>query len=122
MYEMAEPALSKQTAIEIAGYAYRSAIIQHSSNTIEGFRGTGLYPISLVQLHKRLDEYQAGGVKGYFGNASWLVRHPNVVSTVQNAILTLPPEHVLKQKRCRTTIDVAGRLVTKEMTAEDSGQ
>nr|CCA27457.1 PREDICTED: similar to conserved hypothetical protein [Albugo laibachii Nc14] len=122
MYETADPALSKQIAIEIACYAYRSAIIEQSSNAIEGFRGTGLYPLSLVQLHKRLGEYQAGEVKGDFGNASWLVRHPNVVATVQNAILTVPPEPVRKQKKRRTTIDIAGRLLTKEMLAEASGQ
>nr|CCA27190.1 AlNc14C473G11844 [Albugo laibachii Nc14] len=91
MYETANPALSKQTAIKIACYAYRSAIIEHSSNAIEGVWGTGLYPLSLVQLHKRLGEYQAGGVKDDFGNASWLVRRPNVVATVQNATLTFPP-------------------------------
>ena len=43
MYEKADPALSKQTAIEIACYAYRSAIIDNSSNAIEKFRGNGLY-------------------------------------------------------------------------------
>nr|CCA27473.1 hypothetical protein ALNC14_136170 [Albugo laibachii Nc14] len=104
MYETADPALSKQTAIEIACYAYRSAIIEQFSNAIEG------------------SGYQAGGVKGDFGNASWLVRRPNVVATVQNAILTLPPEPVRKQKKRRTTIDIAGRLLTKEMLAEASGQ
>nr|CCA14710.1 conserved hypothetical protein [Albugo laibachii Nc14] len=122
MYETADPALSKQTAIEIACYAYRSAIIEHSSYAIEGFRGTRLYPLSLVQLHKRLGEYQAGGVKGDFGNASWLVRRPNVIATVQNAILSLPPESIRRQKKRRTTIDIAGRLVTKELLAEASGQ
>nr|CCA19880.1 conserved hypothetical protein [Albugo laibachii Nc14] len=122
MYETVDPALSKQIAIEIACYAYRSAIIEQSSNAIEGFRGTGLYPLSLVQLHKRLGEYQAGGVKGDFGIASWLVRRPNVVTTVENAILTLSPEPVRKQKKRRTTIDIAGRLLTKEMLAEASGQ
>lgn len=122
MYETADPTLSKKTAIEIACDAYRSTIIEHSNNAVEGFRGTGLYPLSLVQLHKRLGEYQAGGVKGDFGNASWLVRRPNVVATVQNAILTLPPEPARKQKKRRTTIDIAGRLVTKEMLAEAPDQ
>ena len=122
MYESADPALSKQTAIEIACYAYHSTITEDSNNTIEGFQGTGLYHLSLIQLHKRLGEYQAGRVKGDFGNASWLVRRPNVVATVQNAILTLRPELVRKQKKRRTTIDIAGSLVTKEMLAEACGQ
>ena len=122
MYETADPTLSKQTAIYIACCVYRIAIIDHSRNAIEGFRGTGLYPLSLVQLHKLLGEYQAGAVKGDYGNASWLVRRPNVVNIVENAIFTLPREHVRNQKKRRTTIDIAGRLVAKEMLAEASGQ
>ena len=69
-----------------------------------------------------LGECKAGEVKCDFGNASWLVRRSNVVSTVNNVILTLPPEFVSKQKKRRTAIDIAGRLVTKEMLAEASGQ
>ena len=46
MYETADPELSKQTAIKIACYPYRSAIIDHSSNAIEEFRGTGLHTLS----------------------------------------------------------------------------
>ena len=56
MYETKNPALSKQTAIEIACYAYRSTIIDHSTNAVEGFQGTGLYPLSLIQLDKHLSE------------------------------------------------------------------
>ena len=122
MYESADPALFKQTAIDFACYAYRSTIIENSWNAIEGFRGTGLYPVSLIQLHKRLGEYQAGGVKGDFGNAPWLVRRPNVVSTVHNAIVILHPKLVRKPKKRRTTIDIVDRLVTHEMLVEASGQ
>ena len=56
VYETKNPALSKQTAIEIACYAYRIAIIDHSRNAIEEFRCTALFPLSLVQLHKCLGE------------------------------------------------------------------
>ena len=122
MYESADPALSKQTAIEIACYPYRITIIENSSNAIEGSRGNGLYSLSLIQLHKRLGEYQAGGWNIDFGNASWLVRRPNEFSTDQNAILTLPSELLRKKKKRRTKIDITGRLITKEMQAEASGQ
>ena len=61
-------------------------------------------------------------MKGDFGDASWLVHRPNVVTTVQNAILTLPTEPVRKQKKRRTTIDIAGRLVIKKLLAEASSQ
>ena len=101
---------NKQIAIEIVCYAYRIAIIGHPRNAIKGFGGTGLYPLFLVQLHKLLGEYQAAGLKGDYGNTSWLVHRPNVVTTVQNMISTLPPEPVRKQKKRRTTIDIAGRL------------
>ena len=96
MYGAAHPTLSKQTAIEVACDAYRSAIIEHYSDAIEGSWDTGLYPLSPLQPHKRLGEYQARGVKGDFGNDSWLVRRPNVIDKVQNAILTLPPEPLRK--------------------------
>ena len=49
MYETADPALSKQTAIEIACYVYRSAIIDDSSNAIEGF---GVLDYTLFLLFK----------------------------------------------------------------------
>nr|CCA21989.1 AlNc14C140G7217 [Albugo laibachii Nc14]CCA27564.1 AlNc14C574G12196 [Albugo laibachii Nc14] len=96
--------------------------VEHLSNAVEGFRSTRLYPLSLVQLYKRLGDYQAGGVKGDFGIAPWIVRRPNVVATVQNAILNLPQEPVRKQKKLRTTIDIAGRLITKKKLAEASDQ
>ena len=47
MYETADPALSKQTAIDFACCAYRSDIIENSSNSIEGFQGLD-YNISLL--------------------------------------------------------------------------
>ena len=95
-YETVDPALPKQTAIDIACYACCIATIPHSKNVIEGIQGTVLYPRSLIQLHKHLGEYQAWEVTCDFGNASWLIHRPNVVATVQNAIFTLPTEPVRK--------------------------
>ena len=54
---MVNPALPKQTAIEIAYYAYRRATVKNSSNAIEGLWGTGLYAFSVIQIHKRIGEH-----------------------------------------------------------------
>ena len=121
MYKTVDPALSKQTAFEIAWYAYRGAIIKNFSNEFKGLRGTGLYALTLIQLHKRIDEYQSGGIYGDFKTASWLVRRPYVVASAQNANLTLPPEPARKKKKRRKTIDTAGRLVIRLMIVETSG-
>ena len=57
MYATADLALSKQTGIENACYAFRSAVTDHSCNAIERLRGTGIYPFYLIELHKSIDEY-----------------------------------------------------------------
>ena len=56
-----------------------------------------------------------GGVKGDVGKAPWLVHAAGVQAQVRNQVLLLPPEKGPKKKRQRTTVDVAGRLITKEL-------
>ncbi|KAE8875374.1 hypothetical protein PF010_g25434 [Phytophthora fragariae] len=71
-------------------------------------------PLSMVDLRARLALYSGGGVKGNIGTAEWLKHHEAVIAEVRNDLLLLPPATVTGKKRKLTTVDVAGRLVTKE--------
>ncbi|KAE9072562.1 hypothetical protein PF007_g26131 [Phytophthora fragariae] len=68
----------------------------------------------MVDLRARLALYSGGGVKGNIGTAEWLKHHEAVIAEVRNDLLLLPPATVTGKKRKLTTVDVAGRLVTKE--------
>ncbi|POM69666.1 Hypothetical protein PHPALM_14039 [Phytophthora palmivora] len=68
----------------------------------------------MVQLKARLVLYKGGGVKGKIGTADWLKHRETVIDEVRTEILLLPPVPVTGKKRMRSTVDVAGRLVTKE--------
>ena len=72
----------------------------------------------MIQLHKCLGEYQDGGVKCDFDNASWLARRPNVGATVQKCDPHPPSKACTQTEEAITTIDIAGRFVAKEMLAE----
>ncbi|KAE9011539.1 hypothetical protein PR003_g18450 [Phytophthora rubi] len=71
-------------------------------------------PLSMVDLRARSALYRGGGVKGNIGTAEWLKHREAVIEEVRNELLLLPPATVTGKKRKRTTVDVAGRLVTKE--------
>ena len=110
-----DPTISKIDAVRIACNAYRQSIMDSPQSAIGGFRGTGVWPLSLVQMRARLALYQTRGVKGDVGKAPWLVHAAGVQAQVRNQVLLLPPEKGPKKKRQRTTVDVAGRLITKEL-------
>ncbi|RLN44862.1 hypothetical protein BBJ28_00021430 [Nothophytophthora sp. Chile5] len=87
----ANPTIPKADAIRIACDAYRATIMERPFNAIRGFQGTGVWPLSLVQMHRRLLLYRSGGVKGGIGTAEWLKRREEVQAAVRDNILTLPP-------------------------------
>eukprot|EP00644_Phytophthora_capsici_P017391 jgi/Phyca11/52106/gw1.57.295.1 len=68
----ADMVLSKTAAIGIACSAYKTAIIERSTNAVSGFRCTGLYPPSIVNMTKRLKLYTDGGAKGNIGTEAWI--------------------------------------------------
>ncbi|KAG3016920.1 hypothetical protein PC119_g11202 [Phytophthora cactorum] len=51
--------------------------------------------------------------RGDIGTAAWLTHRDAVIEEVRKEILLLPPFDVTGKKRKRTTVDVAGRLVTR---------
>ncbi|RLN96210.1 hypothetical protein BBJ28_00015471 [Nothophytophthora sp. Chile5] len=65
----AETPLSKKDAISIACSAYRSAIMKRPENVWSDFKGTGLFPPSLVNIERRMGVYSNCGVKGELGKA-----------------------------------------------------
>lgn len=102
--------LSQLDAVRIGCTSYQAAIIERPQNSVSGFRGTGLFPLSLPNLTKRWELYQRGGVKGNLGKVSWLTTR----QVIRSEVLTLPPKVTPTIKRKRKTIDVGGRLVTRE--------
>ncbi|KAJ8556682.1 hypothetical protein ON010_g9284 [Phytophthora cinnamomi] len=71
--------------------AYRRALMDKHSSTVNGFRECGIWPLSMVQLKARLALYKGGGVKGEIGTADWLKHRESVIDKVRTAILLLPP-------------------------------
>jgi hypothetical protein len=77
---------------------------------VSGFSQTGVYPLSYPQLQRRLKNFMSGGIKKKVGTENWLM-HKKVV---QNEILVLPAIPNPKKKK-RKTVDVSGRLLTKDV-------
>ncbi|KAG3161178.1 hypothetical protein PC128_g20844 [Phytophthora cactorum] len=111
----ADGSISKADAIAIACAAFGETIIERPQNAVSGFSGVGLYPPNSEKLIKRLKHYASGGVKGDVGTAGWLKRRIVIQAEARVEVLTLPPEPQRTPKRQRATVDIAGRLVTKEM-------
>ncbi|KAE9017062.1 hypothetical protein PF005_g7834 [Phytophthora fragariae] len=88
----ADVQLSKKDAIQIACSAYETAIMDRPSNAVSGFRSTGLFPPSLINMTKRLRVYTNGGARGEIEKEAWLKRQRETVRLeARSEILTLPP-------------------------------
>ncbi|OWZ07637.1 hypothetical protein PHMEG_00019945 [Phytophthora megakarya] len=107
--------ISKTDAIGIACNAYRAALTTRPSNAVNGFRTTGLYPPSLLNMQGRLRLFASDGARGNLGKAEWLKRKREIQSEVRSSILLLPLAPGSKGKRRRVTVDFERRLNTKEM-------
>ncbi|KAG2860968.1 hypothetical protein PC129_g10273 [Phytophthora cactorum] len=110
-----DPVVRKTNAIEMACTAYQRALINKPTSAVNGFRECAIWPLSLVELRARLVLYKGGGVKGDISTAAWLTHRDAVIDEVRKEILLLPPFDITGKKRKRTTVDVAGRLVTREL-------
>ncbi|KAG6946069.1 hypothetical protein JG688_00016223 [Phytophthora aleatoria] len=99
----------------MASTTYQRALIDKPTSAINGFQECGVWPLSLVELRARLALYKGGGIKGDISTAEWLTHRDAVIEEVSKGILFLPPVAVTGKKRKRTTVDVAGRLVTREL-------
>ncbi|RLN51363.1 hypothetical protein BBJ28_00023216 [Nothophytophthora sp. Chile5] len=115
LHRSAETLLSKNACSVI-----RSAIMARPENIVSGFRGTGLFPPYLVNIERRMGVYSNGGAKRELGNAEWLKRKHEMTTEVRDGILTLPVAASEKGKKPRLTVDISGRLITKEMLLEEN--
>ncbi|OQR82263.1 hypothetical protein ACHHYP_16311 [Achlya hypogyna] len=112
--------MSKSTAIRLACNSWVVGV--RSSNCINGFSGTGLFPPSLPHMCARLQLFNSGGVKRKKSNmlskvwdVSWRKRQE-----IRQTILLLPAEAQKgKSKNKRKTLDVGGRLLTSAMITQE---
>ncbi|KAL4155526.1 hypothetical protein PRNP1_007636 [Phytophthora ramorum] len=91
--------------------------MEHPQNAVNGFNGTGIYPLSLVNMQRRLRAFKSGGAKGTTGQVAGLKRKTEIQEDVRSNILLLPPAPQTPRKKPRVTVDIVGRLVTKEVAA-----
>jgi hypothetical protein len=84
-------------------------------NCISGFRATRLFPPSLPRIFERLVLFDQGGVKKHSQwEESWLQRQQ-----VRDTVVLLPAAVKPPRKRKRKRVNVAGRLLTKEMIIQE---
>lgn len=110
--------IDKQTAIQIGSEAWTQAMA--GRNSTAGFKTAGLFPLSYPQMVRRVELFNSGGAGKEASRARWLIHRPAIVSEV----LTLPAQEQKDKRAKRKTVDVAGRLLTREdllhMTAAPS--
>lgn len=101
--------IDKRAAIRLGSTAWNESVI--GSNFKSGFRAASLFPLSTDQLRRRYDLFNSGGERKKRRTASWLQHR----AAVRAEILTLPARGPEERKRpTRKTVDVAGRLLTRE--------
>ncbi|OQR87504.1 hypothetical protein ACHHYP_08712 [Achlya hypogyna] len=112
MIEASECSVSKHAAVHLASVAWSAAMT--GTNAKAGFKACGIYPPSFAAMEKRLARFGKGGTKADDRDYSWL-KHKE---KIRSEILTLPPL-VDSAERKRKTVNVAGRLLTRDMIASE---
>ena len=111
LIETGESNISKQNAIDMVCKSWVAGI--SCANSKKGFESSGIYPPNLSKMLKRLRLFQEGGCDVEIEyDTTWL----KVREEVRTEILTLPPS--TKKEKLRSTVDVGGRLLTREMLNE----
>jgi hypothetical protein len=98
-----ESNISKSESIRLASEAWRDGML--GANCVAGFRASGLFPPNLVAMNNRLNLFKGGKER----KIEWLKSKEEIRAEV----LTLPPPTHKKKKR--KTVDVGGRILTKEL-------
>ena len=106
MLSTGESNIVKAESIRLASEAWVHGMVD--SNCVAGFKASGLFPPNLVTMNGRFKLFKDGGVK-YERKIEWLKSKEEIRAEV----LTLPPP--TEKKRRKTTVDVGGRLLTKEL-------
>ncbi|EEY63534.1 uncharacterized protein PITG_15885 [Phytophthora infestans T30-4] len=104
--------ISKDDAIQVGSMAWRGARIDRKFKA--RFKACGLFPLSLVKMGARLNNFTRNGAPHYVLLATWL----HMKALVEGEILTMPapPSKGRGQKRKR--VSVGGRLLTHEVLQE----
>ncbi|RHY36761.1 hypothetical protein DYB34_012183 [Aphanomyces astaci] len=97
--------ISKPTALRIASNAWKNCVL--AKNIISGFQCTGLFPASLVKMRSRYRLFKDGGVPKTTLLAPWIERR----EVIRREVLCLPAKEK-KKRGSRSTVDVAGRILT----------
>lgn len=100
--------MSKEAAVRMGSAAWTESLL--GKNCIAGFRTAGLFPPSFPNMSRRLHLFKSGGAKRESNKAKWLVHK----AAVEVDILTLPAREERGSVKKRKTVDVAGRLLTRE--------
>ncbi|KAE9038857.1 hypothetical protein PR002_g5788 [Phytophthora rubi] len=99
--------ISKAAAVDMAGLAWKTC--SFGTNITAGFKGCGLFPLSLDLMKQCLAEFQRNGVPKELEQRTW----SQVKSVAQDNILVVPPLSEAPTRKKRVT--VAGRLLTREL-------
>ena len=110
MIRTGQTSIGKKDAIEINSTAWIDGIVRKEQNVVNGFRGSGIWPVSFPTMQHRLALFRSGGV-----NSSQVVVQPWIVTrqVIRNDILSLPAPVDNTRKR-RKTLDCNNRLLTRE--------
>ncbi|KAF0710033.1 hypothetical protein AaE_012687 [Aphanomyces astaci] len=103
--------ISRAAALRIASAAWKDRILP--ANAVAGFKATGLWPLSKVQMMKRFNLFKEGGVPKSYLEAFWIERR----EALRSEMLRLPAKSK-KKTSGRKTIDVGGRILTVELLSE----
>nr|CCA18230.1 hypothetical protein ALNC14_043730 [Albugo laibachii Nc14] len=101
----------RESAVRTASKAFVEHVTGKQRNIKNGFAATGLFPPSIDMMVRRLGKFTGCAKRGdRLGLEVWL----QIREEVRTEKLLLPPKRQ-KTQRNRKTVDVGGRLLTKEL-------
>ncbi|KAE8971301.1 hypothetical protein PF010_g26486 [Phytophthora fragariae] len=77
--------ISKDAAVDMAGLAWKTR--SFGTSITAGFKGCGLFPLSLHRMKQCLAEFQRNGVPKEMEQRTW----SQIKSVAQDNILVVPP-------------------------------
>ncbi|KAI9980507.1 hypothetical protein PInf_030144 [Phytophthora infestans] len=101
--------ISKDDAIQVSCLAWKGAKV--GRNVSRGFKACGLYPLSLVKMGARLENFSRNGAPRHVQLATWL----QMRAVVEGEILKLPAAPRKNDDKKRERVSVGGRLLTHEV-------
>ncbi|OQR83424.1 hypothetical protein ACHHYP_14730 [Achlya hypogyna] len=112
MLATASTSITKPLAMRIASVAWATGMC--GTSAVAGFKACGIFPPSIAAMNARLHRFKDGGARVMEQAAAWAQEKEHIRTTV----LVLPPATSTGQRK-RKTVDVAGRLVTRELVEKE---